>query len=94
VEYLILSVIAIAIMLLQFYLSTRKNRWLGLVLPSAYFILSTLLIIRRLATVDSFAVGNVQYSIVVSLFITIPTILLLAIYFVCRKKHKSGGKDT
>lgn len=73
--------------LLQIFLSKRESKWPGLVLPIITFILS-LVYILNIAPTES--VRQIIVLIISTFLITnIPTVILLAIYFICQKKVKS-----
>lgn len=76
----------IVIILLQIYLSKRESKWLGLVLPAISFFFSIIgvLFVPESVSTTYIIIG----SIIVFLLLNIPTIILIAIYFACRKKIK------
>ncbi len=73
---------------LQIFLSKKKNKWFGLILPAITFLYS-LLMIFSLVTYAGMSGGEVFMLIgSTSLISNIPTIVLLGIYFACREKIK------
>ena len=70
----------------QFYLCSRKNPWMGLILPGSYFVYSLYLLIRV------FVLHPMQeYSVLLRMlgaFISpnLNTVVLLLIYYFSRKK--------
>lgn len=73
---------------LQIFLSKKKGRWFGLILPVITFLYS-LLITFNIAVFDGMTGGEI-FMIFASTFLisNIPTIVLLGIYFGCREKMK------
>ena len=78
------------VVLLQIFLSGRESRWPGLVLPGITFLHSVL------ALLSVAAMGSVGEMVVTVLMVAvlynIPTLILLAIYFACRKKRRKQGE--
>lgn len=74
--------------LLQIFLSKKKSRWFGLILPVITFLYS-LLMIFNIAVFHGMT-GREIFMLLASTFLTsnIPTIVLLGIYFGCREKMK------
>ena len=73
---------------LQVFLSKRENRWPGLVLPIISFLFSLLYPLNMTAPSEGASVGFVMQMLWVWLLGNVPTIVLLAIYFSCRKKNR------
>lgn len=73
---------------LQIYLSKRKSRWLGLILPGIPFLYSLLMVFS--AAVYDGMTGSHIFVLLASVFLlsNIPTIIFLGIYFGCRGKMK------
>ena len=73
---------------LQFFLSKRESRWLGLILPCICFVYSWLIIMFT-AVIDGTTKWEIFTSLATILLVmNIPTVVLLAIYFGCREKIK------
>lgn len=74
--------------LLQIFLSKRRSKWFGLILPAITFIYS-LLVVLGIAVYDGNG-GAEIFILKTSIFLisNIPTGVLLVIYFVCREKIK------
>ncbi|MFA7412410.1 MAG: hypothetical protein WCZ27_09250 [Tissierellaceae bacterium] len=71
---------------LQKFLSKRKNKWLGIVLPLITFIFSLIGMLNIASTGD---LGETTVLVITTLLLmNIPTIILLAIYFSCQKTTK------
>ncbi len=85
--FLILALLVGGIFL-QIFLSKKKSRWFGLILPVITFLYS-LLMIFNIAVFDGMTGGEI-FMILASTFLisNIPTIVLLGIYFGCREKMK------
>lgn len=71
---------------LQIFLSKKKSRWFGLILPAITFLYS-LLMVLGVAVYDGMS-GREIFILIASTFLisNIPTIVLLGIYFGCREK--------
>lgn len=73
---------------LQIFLSKRKSKWLGFILPTITFLYSVLMVFS-IAVFNGMTGGEVFVLIAsIFLFSNIPTIVLLGIYFGCREKMK------
>lgn len=68
---------------LQIFLSTRKNKWLGLILPMILFIFSSMAMIGFLSYAG---VTNNSLFFPYFILLNLPMIISLVIYFVCRKR--------
>lgn len=80
----------IGIIFLQFHLSKQSNKWLGLILPittSSYSLLRLFIVISAFAS-------KVDVGIAITIFLTfnMPTIVMLTIYFVLRKKVNQNSE--
>lgn len=82
-NFIIILLLFIAMTLLQIFLSKRKDKFIGLVLPILIFI-------RSLYTVFSLWIRNVigREIFVYFLFVNIPTIVFVMVYLISRKKIK------
>ena len=69
---------------LQIFLSRRRSRWPGLILPVLSFLVS-LLYLFNLADSGS-VVQNILMALVTLLVSNLPTLVLLAIYWAAREK--------
>ena len=86
VSLIILLVFLVGIVLLQIFLSRRESRWPGLVLPLLTFLSALLL---PLNVMDTGSVSeNILLVAVTLLAGNIPTLVLLAIYWAAREKHR------
>jgi len=74
------------VILLQLFLSKRHNKWLGLILPIFTFAFSILFVMNIRDTANLIQIIILIISTL--LICNIPTIILLAIYSVCRKNIK------
>lgn len=86
---------------LQVFLSRRPSRWPGLVLPGVSFLCSIFIILCMIIPVPSGAFTSVQplsvfvtilNSLFLLLFLNIPTMILLAIYFAARKSLRKKSE--
>ena len=97
------SIITIIIFLVSFvfeyFLSRKKNKWLGLVIPFVYFIAASVFLILNLTdafyTVEGYGWFLIEYGsaglfamILKVGFIYTPVLIQLIIYFVCRHYYK------
>ena len=82
-NFIVFFLLFIAMTLLQIFLSKRKDKFIGLVLPILIFI-------RSLYTVFSLWIRNVigREIFVYFLFVNIPTIVFVMVYLISRKKIK------
>ena len=76
--------------LLQIFLSRRRSRWPGLVLPGLTFLYSILMVLSvavygRVGE-SGFPWGPVLYSLILG---NLPTLVLLAIYWAARERYRT-----
>ena len=75
---------------LQIYLSKRESRWPGLIIPAIQLVLSILAtvgsVVYAAVPLESVAVTIAAQAVIIFLLSNIPTLISLAIYFVCRVK--------
>lgn len=78
----------VGVILLQLFLSKKKSKWFGLILPAITFIYS-LLMVLSIAIFNGMTGGEI-FLLIASTFLisNIPTMVLLGIYFGCREKMK------
>lgn len=84
----IVMVLLIGAIFLQIFLSKKKSKLFGLILPTVTFLYSLLMILN--ITVFEGIRGGEIFMLIASTFLisNIPTIVLLGIYFGCREKMK------
>lgn len=83
---IVLLVFVVGGICLQIFLSRRKSKWPGLMLPLLTFLLALL---QVLSVVDTGSVSrNVLLVVRVLLVGNIPTLVLLAIYWAAREKRR------
>ena len=92
---LLFLLIIVGIILLQVFLSKRESKWPGLVLPILAFLFGLLYPLNMAAPFTGVNaslvyvdIGFVLQMIFVWILGNIPTIVFLAIYFVCRGKQR------
>ncbi len=85
--FLVLALL-IGVIFLQIFLSKKKSKWFGLILPTITLLYS-LLMVLNIAVFDEMTGGEI-FMLFASTFLisNIPTIVLLGIYFGCREKMK------
>lgn len=75
---------------LQIFLSSRENKWLGLILPAICFVFSLLTLLQLMVPPDEKQIIFMLAS--TFLLANIPTIVLLGVYFACRQRFKRRAK--
>ena len=87
---LLLLVLLAGGVLLQIFLSRRRSRWPGLVLPGLTFLYSILMVLSVAAYgmvgESGFPWGPVLYSLILG---NLPTLVLLAIYWAARERYRT-----
>lgn len=86
--FIILLIIPIG---LQIFLSTRKNKWLGLILPIILFIFSAMAMIGFLSYAG---VANNWLVFPYLILLNLPMLISIVIYFVCRKRLSKNEQLT
>lgn len=85
---LILLAILAGLILLEFVLARQESWWPGVVLPAISFCFAVLNVCS-IAYLDSMTVWDLVVLIGLTFLLSnIPTLLLFAVYFVCRSKNK------
>lgn len=85
---LILLGLMVGVVLLQIYLSKMESKWPGLVLPVLTGILALLSLLGLLGYVPQTNWESVRLALTTLLVQSIPTVILLGIYFACREKRR------
>ncbi|RDY28097.1 hypothetical protein CHL78_007285 [Romboutsia weinsteinii] len=85
----VLLLVLLAATVLQIILSTRQNKNLGLILPAANILFSLTAIFGFANFAGSFSLDVIMTSLMVFFIYNIPTLILLLIYYICRKKIDS-----
>ncbi len=75
---------------LQIVLSKKESKWLGLMLPAIFVVLSVIKVLGL--PIPPSAAREQTISIIFSIILlyNIPAVLLLSIYFICRKNNKKN----
>ena len=82
IVFLVLIVGGVA---LQIFLSRRKSKWLGLILPLLTFLYALALTLNVTSTDGAFPWGALLAAFLLG---NIPTLVLLAIYWAAREKFR------
>ncbi len=96
---LIFLVLVVGVFYLQYFLSKKENKWLGLVLPIISFFFS---LMAALSAVSSVTVSNngetvgrspgMISAIIIFLYNNIPTLIFLSIYYIEQEKIKKQAR--
>lgn len=86
VNLIIVLLFFAGIVWLQLFLSKSENKFLGLILPSIFFVFS-LIMVSSIAVFETMSGGEIVGLIISTLLLAnIPTIILIAIYIASREK--------
>lgn len=90
---LIISLLLLGLpILLQIYLSKKKNKYLGLILPSLSFIFS-LIVLANYVVPNGLKIGPLFISVLgIFLFANTFTVIYLVIYFIFKHKNNSSSE--
>lgn len=84
---IILLAILAAIVLLQIFLSSRENKWFGLIMPIISFLFALLVVpLNTMVPATGVDVGYILNLVVAFAVYNIPTAVFMVIYIVCRKR--------
>ena len=89
ISLVFLLVLLVGIVLVQIFLSKREGRWPGLILPLLTFLYSLLMACSAVAYNGEIPWGAILASLILG---NIPTVILLAIYAVCREKFRKQSE--
>ena len=89
ISLVFLLVLLVDSVLLQIFLSKREGRWPGLILPLLTFLYSLLMACSAVAYNGEIPWGAILASLILG---NIPTVILLAIYAVCREKFRKQSE--
>jgi len=93
VNNLISLIFLVGLITLQIYLSKRKNKWLGLILPTINVIYSIVIILSA-AFLGNISIVQIIIQATMSfLLCNTSTMILIVIYFVCREKIKKNENE-
>lgn len=85
VMLIVFVVLIVGGVLLQIFLSRRKSKWPGLILPLLTFLNSLTLLLNVTSTDGTFPWNAVLATVLIG---NIPTLVLLAIYWAAREKFR------
>lgn len=77
---------------LQIFLSRAKNNKLGLILPWVSFFISIAIVIAMGMKEVNFKSEPFMFLFMLILVLNIPTIILMAVYAICRRLRKNNEK--
>lgn len=86
----------VGIVCLQIKLSKKHNKWIGLIIPLICLLFSVMSVISiemlsiRPQTATSSGVGILPITIPIFIVTNIPTLITLAIYYICREQLKKN----
>ncbi|KUG02418.1 hypothetical protein ASZ90_020240 [hydrocarbon metagenome] len=86
---IIICLLFIGLVILQIYLSKRENKWLGLIFPSIFFLLS-LMSVSGMYFYSETIREIILTVLPVFLVSNIPTIVFIGIYFACRESRRKN----
>lgn len=90
-HFLYAIVLLAIVVLLQVFLSKRTNKWLGLILPALTFVASFMYPFIMLAPPEGLTFSFAMQMLGSWLIVNISTVILLAIYYICRKIEAKGN---
>lgn len=88
IRTLILILLFTGCIILQVFLSKTESKWPGLVLPILAFILSFLYPLNMMVPPEGATAGFIFQLFAVWLLGNIPTVILLAVYSICRDRYR------
>lgn len=81
-----LFILLVVIISLQIFLSTRENKWFGFILPILCFLFAVFVVpLNTLAPATGIDMSYIFTLIVAFVLYNIPTMIFMAIYYVCRR---------
>ena len=76
-----------AIILLQIFLSSRENKWFGLIMPVISFLFALVVVLlNTIVPAPGVGVDYILNLVVAFAVYNIPTVVFMVIYIVCRKR--------
>ena len=76
-----------AIILLQIFLSSRENKWFGLIMPVISFLFALVVVLlNTIVPATGVGVDYILNLVVAFAVYNIPTVVFMVIYIVCRKR--------
>lgn len=85
---IILLVFMIGIVVLQIFLSRKRNKWLGLFMPIISFLLTLVIPLNMVAPTEGITSEYLLSMLLVLIVANIPTVFLSLIYIACREKYR------
>lgn len=91
INVIILLALLVAMIFVQIFLSKQVSKWLGFVLPIITFLNS--IVIALAIFVDDQSTSEKLFTVLSTfILVNIPTIMLLLIYFIVRRKQQPNNK--
>ncbi|WP_251867905.1 hypothetical protein [Enterococcus malodoratus] len=81
-ELLLVFVVILSVLGLQIFLSLREGKYWGLIMP-VLFLIYSLYNLSKTTLFSELTSGYYKFGLVLQA--SIPTIMLIAVYFICRK---------
>jgi hypothetical protein len=85
---LFLAIVLGGLTVLQVFLSLRKNRWLGFILPALYLLFAFFASFGQMIYT-----GSILPIVITFIMMSIPAIINFAIYLACREKVKDKNQS-
>lgn len=85
---IILLVFMIGIVVLQIFLSRKRNKWLGLFMPIISFLLTLVIPLNMVTPTEGITSEYLLSMLLVLIVANIPTVFLSLIYIACREMYR------
>jgi len=89
----LLLLIILGVIILQIFLSKRKNKWIGLILPIIAFLIGLLYPLNMMAPSEGMNANFIFQLITVWVLGNIPTVVFLVIYYICKSKQQPNNQN-
>ena len=85
---IILIIFMIGIVVLQIFLSRKRNKWPGLIMPILSFVMTLIVPLNMVAPSEGITSEFLLSMLLVFVIANIPTVFLSLIYVACREKYR------